>query len=682
LEARSASANLLLQFEELAPLRKPIVKFKAAAVLFDDEIQHSVAGASFTDIFERAEKHRLNALEIMKQLKGSIQKRIVDTLLEQATEGDRRRTLLLIFLCIAIVLAGAVAIMLKNFLNRRIDALVTGANTVAEGNLGHRLEIGVRDEFGQISTAINKMVASLESNIEQRKLAEQEAAEKSALLEATFENMAQGVAVYDSDHTLMAFNPQYAEISGLPSDYLHTGLNHRELIRFRAEQGHYVGTDAEADAAIGERRAAGMGPENGEHTLPDGRSFSYELTPTPDGGYIITLMDITARHEAEKQLHQARKMEAVGELTGGIAHDFNNLLAVSLGNVELAEEVAEAGGDVKTFLTAIKHATERGASLTSKLLAFSRKQTLFPQVVDAGELVSGMTGLLRSALAKSVEIRITGDDGLWSCKVDPGLLESAVLNLVINARDAIPGGGKLTIGTTNVSLDDDYAAAAAEVEPGEYVMIAVTDTGTGMPQEVIDHAFDPFFTTKEVGRGSGLGLSMVYGFVKQSGGHVTIYSEEGKGTTVKLYLPRSDRAEEHLGGPDQADIPQARGETVLVVEDDPDVRTLSVALLRSLGYEILETADGQTALKALESAPRVNLVFTDMVLPGGMSGPELAAEVESRFPGMAVLYTSGYTELANFHEGTLGEDTELLQKPYRKADLAWKVRRALDQARL
>ncbi len=295
-----------------------------------------------------------------------------------------------------------------------------------------------------------------------------------------------------------------------------------------------------------------------------------------------------------------------------------------------------------------------------------------------------MADLLRSALAETIEIKVTGDDGLWPCEVDPSLLESAILNLALNARDAMPSGGTLTIQTTNVSLDDDYAAAQTEVEMGEYVLVAVTDTGTGMAREVIDHAFDPFFTTKEVGRGSGLGLglSMVYGFVKQSGGHVTIYSEEGKGTTVKLYLPRSDKADERVGGPDQEDVPQAQGETVMVVEDDPDVRTLSVALLSSFGYEILEAADGESALKILDSAPRVNLLFTDVVLPGGMSGPQLAMEVRNRFPGIAVLCTSGYTELANFKQSTFDEDTELLQKTYRKADLARKVRLVLDQARL
>jgi PAS domain S-box-containing protein len=516
------------------------------------------------------------------------------------------------------------------------------------------------------------------TDITEHKLAEQEVVDKSRLLEATFQGMTQGIAVYDADQTLVAFNAQFAEITGLPSDYLHIGMNRRDIIRYRANQGHYGAVDV--DAKIEERIAIGREPGRGERTGPHGRIFFYERMPIPDGGYIMTATDITERHEAEKQLQQAQKMEAVGQLTGGIAHDFNNLLAVSMGNVELAGEAAQSGGDVLPFLATAMRANERGASLTNQLLAFSRKQTLFPQVIDAGELVGGVTDLLRSSLGETIEINVASDDGIWPCEVDPHQLESAILNLAINARDAMPSGGTLTIGASNVSLDDDYAAAQTGVEPGDYVMVAVRDTGAGMPQDVIDHAFDPFFTTKEVGQGSGLGLSMVYGFAKQSGGHVTIYSEEGERTAVKLYLPRSDKEDEYPRQEAREDVPKARGETVLVVEDDPDVRALSVALLRGLGYQILEAADAETALKVLETAPRVNLLFSDVLLPGGMSGPELAAEVRSRYPGIAVLYTSGYTDLVGTDQSAFGEDAELLQKPYRKADLARTVRQILDQA--
>ena len=516
------------------------------------------------------------------------------------------------------------------------------------------------------------------TDITARKRTEREAAEQARVLEVTFENMAQGIAVYDADDTLIAFNRQYEEIMGLPPGDVHVGMHRGDLIRARAlSRGE---DEADIEARITEQLAGTGVSASGERTLADGRTYFYEHTPMPGGGFISTLTDVTERREAETRLQQAMKMEAVGQLTGGIAHDFNNLLAISLGNIDLAEDAVRQGSDVWPFLEAVRGAGERGASLTSQLLSFSRKQTLFPETIDAGDLVGSLTNLLRRTLGENIEIRVAGDDDLWPCEADPNLLENALLNLAINARDAMPVGGTLGLETSNVSLNDDYAAAQAEVEPGDYVMIAVTDTGVGMPKDVLAHVFDPFFTTKEAGRGSGLGLSMVYGFVKQSRGHVTVYSEEGKGTSIKLYLPRSEESEAAPTVPEKAEFPDARGETVLVVEDDPDVRTLSVALLRSLGYQIEAAADGAGALKIFDATPRINLLFTDVVLPGGMSGPQLAAEVRRRHPGMAVLYTSGYTDLANFESSAFGDDVELLQKPYRKADLARKIRTAIDRA--
>jgi len=518
----------------------------------------------------------------------------------------------------------------------------------------------VRDADGTLVYTIN-----LFQDITDGKKAEEDAAEKSRLLEATFQHMVQGVAVYDRHHTLVAYNRQYSEILGLPPGYLHTGMNRADIIRYRTEQGHFGEHDFDGEI---------------ETRLANGRSYSYEKVPTPDGGYISTVTDITERREAEQQLHQAQKMEAVGQLTGGIAHDFNNLLAVSLGNVELAEEVVQSGGNVQPFLATVKRASERGASLTSQLLAFSRKQTLFPQVIDAGELVGDMTELLRRALGETIEVKVAVDGDLWPCEVDSSLLESAILNLAINARDAMPTGGALAIRITNVGPNHDEVADRTGVEPGDYVLITVTDTGTGMARDVIDHVFDPFFTTKEVGHGSGLGLSMVYGFVKQSGGHVVIDSEVGKGSSFKLFLPRSRKTKRDGKDGDNDSVPQARCETVLVVEDDPDVRTLSVALLRSLGYEILEASDGKSALKILRSTPGVDLLFTDVVLPGGMSGPDLAAQALRRHPGIAVLYTSGYSDRPGYDGGGINSSGELLQKPYRKVDLARKVRAVLERA--
>ncbi|MDX1482918.1 MAG: ABC transporter substrate-binding protein [Alphaproteobacteria bacterium] len=410
------------------------------------------------------------------------------------------------------------------------------------------------------------------------------------------------------------------------------------------------------------------------------RSFDCRMVVSGKDQVLAIVRDVTAQRETAKQLQQAQKMEAVGQLTGGIAHDFNNLLAVALGNVELAEDAARSGGDVRPYLAAIKRATERGASLTHQLLAFSRRQTLFPVALDVGKLTREMTDLLSRTLGETIEVKVTGQDGLWLCEADPNLLESAILNLAINARDAMPQGGTLTITTGNARFDGEDAGAQSGSKPGDYVMVAVSDTGTGMSKDVMEHVFDPFFTTKEVGRGTGLGLSMVYGFVKQSGGHVTVESEEGLGTTIKLYLPRSVQAEEELTEADGDDIPESRGETVLVVEDDADVRTLSVSLLTALGYGIVEAADGHSALRALEKAPRVNLLFTDVVLPGGMNGGELAAEVQKRHPGLPVLYTSGYAELSNFDSSALDKRTTLLHKPYRLSELARKVRAALDAA--
>jgi signal transduction histidine kinase/ActR/RegA family two-component response regulator len=385
--------------------------------------------------------------------------------------------------------------------------------------------------------------------------------------------------------------------------------------------------------------------------------------------------DITEQKRAEEQLRQAQKMEAVGQLTAGVAHDFNNMLAVIWGNAEL---LGDKLGQNDRNLIALFRATERAADLTQHLLAFSRKQVLSPEIINANNLIADTTGLLHRILEEHIEIQTVTAAGLWNCEIDPSQLENALVNLAINARDAMPGGGKLTIETVNARLDDDYAAAQADVKPGQYVMLAVTDTGTGMPPEVRERAFEPFFTTKAVGDGSGLGLSMVYGFVKQSGGHVTIYSEQGEGTTIKLYLPRSTGTATVERRPVTDEVPVARGETVLVVEDDSNVRILAVALLNSLGYRTLAAANGAAALDQLETTTGVNLLLTDVVMPGGMNGRELAAEIARRDLGIKVLYMSGYTENAVAHHGRLDADAELLQKPFRRADLARAVRKVLD----
>jgi PAS domain S-box-containing protein len=395
--------------------------------------------------------------------------------------------------------------------------------------------------------------------------------------------------------------------------------------------------------------------------------------------------EVARRAEAEEALRQAQKMEAVGQLTGGIAHDFNNLLTVVTGNVSRAQRALDAASFVdprveRSLENAMKGA-ERAAALTQRLLAFSRRQPLAPKPVDPDKLVSGMSDLLERSLGELVRLEIVTSPGLWRVEADPIQLESAVLNLALNARDAMLSGGVLTIETCNTRLDESYVARQSEVPPGQYVMIAVTDTGVGMPKDVAERAFEPFFTTKEVGKGTGLGLSMIYGFVKQSGGHVKIYSEQDQGTTIKIYLPRllSDPlTQEPVPGSSSGAEGSPRRELVLVVEDDDDVRAYTVESLKELGYQVLEAHDGAAALRILHEQPvPIDLLFTDVVMPG-MSGRELADEARKRQPSLRVLYTSGYTRNAIVHGGRLDAGVEMIMKPFTFEALAEKVRDMID----
>ena len=390
-------------------------------------------------------------------------------------------------------------------------------------------------------------------------------------------------------------------------------------------------------------------------------------------------IDVTEQRSLEAQLRQAQKLEAVGQLTGGVAHDFNNLLTVVLGNLELAQEFLKPDSPESECAANATEAALRAATLTQRLLAFSRKQPLRPQPLDVRTIVAGMDDLLRRALGETIEIEVVNAAGLWTCDADPVQIENTILNLAINARDAMPAGGQLTIETSNARLDEEYASSRADVNPGQYVLLAVTDTGTGMPPEIVGQAFDPFFSTKERGRGTGLGLSMVYGFVKQSGGHVAIYSEAGEGTTVKVYLPRAEASrpafapEEPLGA-----TPLGQGQHILVVEDDASVRALAVSFLETLGYRACEAGDAAAGLEALENAPDVSLLLTDVILPGGSSGLDLAREAKRRRPDLRIVFTSGYTENSIVHNGRLDRGVELLEKPFTKAELARKLRAVLD----
>lgn len=391
--------------------------------------------------------------------------------------------------------------------------------------------------------------------------------------------------------------------------------------------------------------------------------------------FVAIVQDITERKQLEEQLRQAQKMEAVGQLTGGVAHDFNNLLAVIMGNVELLED--RLGSEDKT-LRAIFRAAGRGSELTQRLLAYSRRQPLRPQAVDLGALVSGMSELLTRTLGETTDIETSAVPGLWDVWADPGQVENAVLNLALNARDAMAAGGKLTIECDNVCLGAPDGTRNPEAVAGDYVVLAVSDTGSGMSAEVHAQAFEPFYTTKDVGQGSGLGLSMVYGFAKQSDGQVSIYSEPGRGTTVRLYLPRAGEAPiGDIAFPD-AELLRGRDEVVLVIEDDPDVRDLAVRMLKDLGYRVIQVPDAAGAREVLAAGRRVDLVISDVVLPGGTSGPEFAAEARARDPGLKVIFMSGYPARAAMRGGFLAADNVLLTKPFRRHQLAKVLREALD----
>ncbi|MBP0595408.1 PAS domain S-box protein [Paraburkholderia sp. LEh10] len=402
-------------------------------------------------------------------------------------------------------------------------------------------------------------------------------------------------------------------------------------------------------------------------------------------GFAKITRDITERMEATRQLDEARKalfqaqkMEAVGKMTGGVAHDFNNVLQILRGNLELLDNRHHRDPWTRERVNKAVDAVDRGSKLASQLLAFGRQQPLKPDVINLAAALRDMDDLLRRALDETIRVQTVVADGLWNTLVDIHQLENVILNLAINARDAMPEGGKLTLELSNAMLDDEYIATAPDVAPGQYVLLAVIDTGTGMSQDVVERAFDPFFTTKPEGQGTGLGLSMAYGFVKQSGGHIQLDSEPGRGTTVKIYLPRSARAAIEPPSRTQA-VVKGGTENILVVEDDPTVQSTAVDILSELGYRVLKADDAQQALTVLRSGMEVDLLFSDVVMPGPLRSTDMAAQALHMLPHLKVLFTSGYTHNVIVHGGRLDPGVELLSKPYRREQLAHKIRQMLDR---
>ena len=485
-----------------------------------------------------------------------------------------------------------------------------------------------------------------------------------------------GILVHRDFKPVMA-NGELARMLGYGSDSEVLGLQDCRVL--------FADEERERISAFNRERLSGGAPpgfypvkgkkKDGTVIALESRAFPIQWGEQPSVCAMLT--DVTEQRKVEERLRQAQRLEAVGHMTGGVAHDFNNLLTVILGNSEVLEEGVSGNRELHSLAEMIRTAAERGAEMTNRLLAFSRRQTLDPKAVDINGLVSGVDVLIRRAVGEQIELETRLGKDAGAVLIDAPQLENALLNLSVNARDAMPGGGRLTIETSRVELDQAGVADQPEVVPGIYTLISVSDTGTGMDETTRLHAFEPFFTTKDFGKGSGLGLSMVYGFVRQSKGHVRICSELRRGTTVKIYLPRlgADAATAVARRPVKS-TPVGL-EKILVVEDDPLVRKQIMTQLRSLGYDVTGAANGADALVMLKSISDFDLLLTDVVMPGGINGPQLAEQAHTLYPGLAVLFTSGYTDTAVLQGESPGRKVHLLNKPYRRQELATKVRTAL-----
>jgi len=500
-------------------------------------------------------------------------------------------------------------------------------------------------------------------------------------LRALLDTAVDGIVIMDANGSIITFNPACVRLFGFQSEEV-IGRNVKMLMppNYANEHDRYLNNYKET----GEARIIGIGREVFAQRK-DGTTFPVRLSvgeafQEGESIFVGILSDLTVTRETEERLQRSQRLEAIGQLTGGIAHDFNNLLAIILGNLELVLDAPEANEKLRNYAQEAMGASERGAELVRRLLAFARKQRLEPRALNLNERLPEIVQMLGRTIGESIKIQICADADLWDALADPNQVDDAIVNLSINARDAMPSGGVLTIETSNVFLDDAYAQDHIELNSGEYVMLAVTDTGTGMSPDLAARALEPFFTTKPAGMGTGLGLSQVYGFVKQSGGHVSIYSELGHGTTVKLYLPRS-LPTARIMAPEQTDdgLPPRGTERLLVVEDNDDIRRLVQRQLAELGYDVHTVSNGPEALSYLRSTLALELLFTDVVMPDGMSGYELAALAREIRPDLKVAFTSGYTALGAT-QNLYGEaQGPLLSKPYRKVELARFIRSALDQ---
>ena len=550
-----------------------------------------------------------------------------------------------------------------------IDGIMDAANARLQARMDNSETL---DQRTALTVAIGSAIAAAALVLSGILLARsyRRAASSERMLQATLESVREGIAAFDPEGRLVVWNQTFQRMLKLPKGSLRRGgplTAHKspEMERFR-EQFNALNSQATrtGKAALVEHKE-------------DGRSLEIFHNPTEDGGSVTTLLDRTEQRQTEEALRQAQKLEALGQMTGGIAHDFNNLLTVIIGGTRLLQRAVGKDAQALQRIDMVITAAERGAKLIQQLLAFARRQPLEPEIVNLGHLMTEVLPLVRRAIGEKLVVEYVTSGALWNTTIDATQFQTAVLNLAINGRDAMPDGGTLTIEVANAVLDEAYAASHPEVEPGQYVMFAITDTGKGMDAATSMRALDPFFTTKPVGEGTGLGLPQVYGFVKQSGGHLKIYSEAGEGTAIKLYLPRD--LGEAFAQPRQTAVRALTGtETVLLADDDEIVRATVASMLESLGYAVITAASGAEARSILENNTAIALLFTDVVLPGAVSGRKLAEWAVEINPTIKVLFTSGYTENSIVHNSRIDPGVEFLSKPYDRERLAMKLRRVLD----